>query len=182
MYLYTSSQQRQVPALFGVLVEEHPPGEGRLEVMLTLGVLCCLSGALCAPPTNNHHHPRQARMYRERFLMVRQRVHRHDLFRPPIIESSRREYIKLSPLDSLVSYTSCICMPCRAVMQCFCNVPVCIAVAVDIAAVYCCSSCFWLVLLFFFKLHYTALHCSNVNVRLVIRHHVRCQVHVRKMW
>ncbi|CAN0602891.1 unnamed protein product, partial [Ectocarpus sp. 12 AP-2014] len=41
-------------------------------------------------------------MYRERFLMVRQRVHRHDLFRPPIIESSRREYIKLSPLDSLV--------------------------------------------------------------------------------
>lgn len=43
-------------------------------------------------------------MYRERFLMVRQRVHRHDLFRPPIIESSRREYIKLSPLDSLVSY------------------------------------------------------------------------------
>lgn len=42
-------------------------------------------------------------MYRERFLMVRQRVHRHDLFRPPIIESSRREYIKLSPLDSLVS-------------------------------------------------------------------------------
>ncbi|CAN0519245.1 unnamed protein product, partial [Ectocarpus sp. 8 AP-2014] len=41
-------------------------------------------------------------MYRERFLMVRQRVQRHDLFRPPIIESSRREYIKLSPLDSLV--------------------------------------------------------------------------------
>lgn len=35
--------------------------------------------------------------------MVRQRVHRHDLFRPPIIESSRRDYIRLSPLDSLVS-------------------------------------------------------------------------------
>ncbi|CAM9903806.1 unnamed protein product, partial [Hapterophycus canaliculatus] len=45
-------------------------------------------------------------MYRERFLMVRQRVHRHDLFRPPIIASSRREYIKLSPLDSLVSYAA----------------------------------------------------------------------------
>ncbi|CAN0186838.1 unnamed protein product [Pylaiella littoralis] len=44
----------------------------------------------------------KARMYRERFLMVRQRVHRHDLFRPPIIKTSRREYIKLSPLDSLV--------------------------------------------------------------------------------
>ena len=41
-------------------------------------------------------------MYRERYLMVRQRVQRHELFRPPIIESSRRDYIKLSPLDSLV--------------------------------------------------------------------------------
>ncbi|CAM9667561.1 unnamed protein product, partial [Laminaria digitata] len=28
----------------------------------------------------------KARMYRERFLMVRQRVHRHHLFRPPVIE------------------------------------------------------------------------------------------------
>lgn len=45
-------------------------------------------------------------MFRERFLMVRQRVHRHSLFRPPIIESSKREYIKLSPLDSLVSSSS----------------------------------------------------------------------------
>ncbi|CAM9215034.1 unnamed protein product [Ascophyllum nodosum] len=44
----------------------------------------------------------KARMYRERYLMVRQRVQRHELFRPPIIESSRRDYIKLSPLDSLV--------------------------------------------------------------------------------
>lgn len=42
-------------------------------------------------------------MYRERYLIVKQRVQRHELFRPPIIESSRRDYIKLSPLDSLVS-------------------------------------------------------------------------------
>lgn len=49
--------------------------------------------------------------------MVRQRVHRHDLFRPPIIESSRREYIKLSPLDSLVSYLP-TCLPLRGVPSC----------------------------------------------------------------
>ncbi|CAM9746421.1 unnamed protein product, partial [Chrysoparadoxa australica] len=41
-------------------------------------------------------------MMKDRFLLVQQRVKRHEWFSAPVITSSKRDYIKLTPINALL--------------------------------------------------------------------------------
>eukprot|EP00953_Heterococcus_sp_UTEX-ZZ885_P027635 14806-Heterococcus_DN1.PRE.4 len=52
----------------------------------------------------------KAVMLKERLLLVQQRVARHELFCPPVISSSKRDYLKITPLDSLLGSHGTKCL------------------------------------------------------------------------
>jgi hypothetical protein len=41
-------------------------------------------------------------MFRDRYLLVQQRLLRHELFSPPLVQSHKRDYVRIATVDSLL--------------------------------------------------------------------------------
>lgn len=47
----------------------------------------------------------RARMFRDRYLLVQQRILRHEAFSAPVVRSSRKDYLRISTIESLLGTT-----------------------------------------------------------------------------
>ena len=49
----------------------------------------------------------KGRIFRERFAMIQQRVSRMDLFNAPLLQSSKRQFLRLTPIEALLGSSGC---------------------------------------------------------------------------